>query len=139
MIAVDPGNSTGIAVFANDHLTHVWHVSDMGEAEIMAPLEGERVIIERPTIYPKMRVPPNDILTLAIRVGRYQEWYESQGARVTLVEPRTWKGQVPKPIHHKRILAKLFTNELRALGEYRTQIDVLDAVGLGLWALKRLV
>jgi hypothetical protein len=63
----------------------------------------------------------------------------------TKTKPARWKAQVPKPVHHTRILEILDPGEieiarsLRALptqGDY--DHDLCDAVGLGLWAVGRL-
>jgi hypothetical protein len=48
------------------------------------------------------------------------------------VWPSKWKGQVPKAAHHPRI-----TRELRPGEPTSEQKDVLDAIGIGLWATGR--
>lgn len=98
------------------------------------------VLCERPTIYPNSKVPPADIITLAITAGRLVCPLADHGARVDWVEPRTWKGQVPKQIHHARIFGQLSPTEqsvvdvcLRGVNpKYRE--DAMDAIGLGQYA-----
>lgn len=56
-------------------------------------------------------------------------------ASTARTSPSGWKGQVPKPIHHRRIAGLLDSRETAVwvgLGP-----DGRDAVGLGLWALRR--
>jgi hypothetical protein len=58
------------------------------------------------------------------------------------VEPRTWKGQIPKDIHHARIYASLSSVEQatvdRGLKGVRPKLreDAMDAIGIGLYARK---
>ncbi len=129
-LAIDPGNDTG------------WCVSEKGivvSCGVGVPPLGkfERVVIERPQIYRNSKAPPNDIITLAIGVGIYVERY-SASSSITMVLPHDWKGTVPKPIHHARILAQLSGDELHVLGLTKVPAskrhNMLDAVGLAKWA-----
>ena len=52
------------------------------------------------------------------------------------VEPREWKGNVPKEIHHARALAALLPHEVALWSA--DDHDVRDAIALGLWAVGRL-
>ena len=89
-----------------------------------------------------LRVPANDLIAVQA-VGCV---YAARMAReVKLVLPRTWKGNVPKRIHHPRIRAALSPDERDILqigldtapkGHHK---EILDAVGIGLWALGRKV
>ncbi len=54
---------------------------------------------------------------------------------VRYVPAREWKGQVPKDIHHTRILDKLTIEELPLAS--KANHDTLDAIGLGLFQLGR--
>jgi hypothetical protein len=49
---------------------------------------------------------------------------------VTLVNPREWKGQLPKAVVEERIRKRLGT---KACAGFKK--DIWDAVGIGLWAL----
>jgi hypothetical protein len=60
------------------------------------------------------------------------------------VRPHRWKGNVPKDIHHRRVLAALHPLELLGPGMVidpdsptTYQPDAADAIGLGAWALGR--
>ena len=68
---------------------------------------------------------------------------ELQPRTFRLVPARTWKGSVPKDIHHRRVRAKLSTVEIARLERGlegvapRLQHNVLDAVGIGLFGVGR--
>jgi hypothetical protein len=127
-----------------------------------------RVVIERPEIYPgrASEKRQRDLMDLTLAAGELGGTVRRQGAEVKYVLPRTWKGQVCKPIHHSRILRALVPVErarfedvaqkpfLRILSKvdaaceryartgkvtgYRWDLhNILDAVGIGLWALGR--
>lgn len=134
LLAIDPGNDTGWALFENGMLI------DAGL--YFPPLDGAimDLVIERPTIYPRSKARPADIVTLAINAGMHAGRASSLTS-IHWVEPRTWKGQVRKKIHHSRIVKLLSEDEkcvLRRLGVTEGKAhNVLDAVGLGLWKLGR--
>ena len=50
--------------------------------------------------------------------------------------PGEWKGNVPKPAHHRRIRKALTENELAIMPEL-TEHDAWDAAGIGLFATVR--
>lgn len=64
---------------------------------------------------------------------------------VVLLYPtaKEWKGSVPKRIHHDRLAAKLSPAERAVIAEVAVRVpagllhNVWDAVGLGLWGLRR--
>jgi hypothetical protein len=136
-LAVDPGNDTGWAVFDEDG-----RLTGCGLGQGWPVLGVSRAILERPQVYRagKSKGDPNDLITLAIGLGRYVERLEASGVATVLVLPTTWKGQVPKNVHHPRIKAALNLSEKviadRAVGVVgeRKGENVLDAVGLGKWA-----
>lgn len=92
------------------------------------------VISELPQIYqgPKQKGDPNDLIDLALVVGRlYPD---------VLYKPREWKGQVPKDAMVKRIESKLTQEEKGRIEKCSASLrhNVLDAVGIGLFHLGRL-
>ena len=92
------------------------------------------VVVEKMQIYPNERVKdPNDLLEVSKVVGMCHFLGE------TVVEyfPREWKGQLPKKTHHDRIKKVLTQIEMSVLGKYIKNEHVLDAVGLGLFYLRR--
>jgi len=149
-VTIDPGLQTGWAIWRSNRLVacglgdprsskkHVVHAPDGVDADVIADLW-----IESQIIYPRSKVPPDDIRKLAFEAGRWAGIYETLGCDAHCVAPSEWKGQVPKDIHHARILAVLTETERTALDEGvrgvapSKQHNVLDAVGLGLWVAKR--
>ena len=126
-----------------------------------------RAVIETPRIYPHDPPRrPNDILELATAAGRLEGWLQRHSIVTRLVFPLDWKGQVKKPIHHQRIWRVLDERERDLVAEaalmstkaieakiYRAcdtlaktgavrryswkAHNLLDAVGIGLWDLRR--
>jgi hypothetical protein len=142
MISVDPGAHPGYAVFDRKVLIHAgteW-------VEAWRPYCDE-LIIEHPTIYPHSKARPNDIVTLAITAGRMAQRVGAE--KEIWVLPRQWKGSIPKTrnisdyLCYKRVLAVLTDSEnltlAWALGiiPKAREFDVVDAVGIGLWGLRR--
>ncbi len=133
-LAVDPGLSTGFALIDRDGF-----MIRCGRGEDFPFCS--KAIIELPQIYRAAMSParPEDLITLAVRVGQYKERLEVAGAKVELVQPATWKHQVKKKIHHPRILKSLSPLDLPAvragldgLTEKQAE-DVWDAIGLVKW------
>jgi len=133
LTAIDPGATKGWATFTRGRL----FACGLGGHAIPPGL----VVIERPVYRPGARVDPNDLVTLAIRVGEDKAAAERAGCTVELVEPHMWKGSVPKAIHHRRLLAALTSDERAvfdsAPGTKTQKGNTLDAVGIGLWRLGR--
>ncbi len=141
LLAIDPGKATGWALFIE---AGGWHLSACGVAKpddhAWTPLAAskiDRVVIENPQIYPNSPARPNDILTLARVVGRYEERFQD-AASVTLVTPHQWKGSVKGDVMTKRIEAALTPHEATILSMRKYTHDTLDAIGLAKWALKQL-
>jgi hypothetical protein len=96
------------------------------------------LVLELPQIYGGGRGGvASDIIDLATIVGGVAA---AVGGYVqTFYRPREWKGQVPKEIHHPRIIAALQPGEMAAVRLCRPASlmhNVWDAVGLGLAHLK---
>lgn len=145
LLAIDPGRDTGWAEFtANRKL----YACGLGDPRMTRPSGAipEQVVIEKPRIYPTARSKgdPNDIITLAISIGRYAEYYADRGATVELVWPYEWKQQLPKSVCAARVYAALDTKEqliVDAAGKQMAQAKVhnmMDAIGIGLYFLGRL-
>lgn len=147
LIAIDPGKTTGWAVFWNN-LLRTAGVSRSQDLFKAPPAEYMRVfpemlcLIEIPRWYPHDYKDVNDLIDLAVLVGEIKRFYESQSGVVELVFPRTWKGTVPKDVHNKRVLAALSPEELKLVPlrpRARTpDHNCVDAIGLGLWKLGRM-
>lgn len=140
-LAIDPGRDQGWALI--DEATGT--LADCGLGQGPDRFEGCRVVIERPQIYRgrTSKADPNDLITLAIRVGRLTERYLTRGCDVEHILPHDWKGTVDPDVLVRRIEASLAVSE-RAVLETKLasvpkgkQHNVVDAIGLGKWSLKR--
>ncbi len=143
ILAIDPGV----------HI-HAWALIGKGLLDCglggRFPRDVDRVVIEMPRIYPRSRSKgrPNDIVDLAyaagVAVGSIVA--NNVAVKVQLVEPRTWKGTIPKHkkwdqyLIHKRLSAWLSPDEQKvyvtALNRLTANLrhNITDAVGIGLWA-----
>lgn len=141
-LAIDPGADQGWAIFNKGKLEKCG--LGLPEDEDFKGIKA--AIIEMPMIYPRSKAKPNDIITLAFRAGKTAGLLQVVlGVQVETVTPTTWKGQVPKEIHHARINKALSVPELLILhtlteGVPKTKAhNMIDAVGLGLYAVDRKV
>ena len=103
-----------------------------------------RYLIEYQQIYTSGRHrtrKPADVLACTLTVGRVQQAL-GQYAKLELVLPHTWKGSVKKEIMTERIPTFLSTAERAILHAAKVpnakRHNVVDAIGLGLWGLRRL-
>lgn len=139
LLAIDPGNMTGWAFFTDGLLTKCGQLHRDAEQCWKLVLQcGPTVIVcEQPQIYQEGqgKGDPNKLLDMCREGG----WFEMLATQMRIpffeVLPRVWKGQLPKPVDHRRSASTLLPQELdktRCLGE-----DGWDAVGLGLWKLER--
>lgn len=137
LLTIDPGLDLGWAVW-NDEL----RACGLGPPDLDR-LSVSRAWIEKPVVYPRSPVPPNDIVKLALVAGYWRGVLTVDGVDVNYVEPNDWKGSVPKPIHEARIWARLSPAEQAVADQGckgvapKKRHNVLDAIGLGLWVLKR--
>lgn len=139
--SIDPG-CTGVAYWNGRELVSCGVVEDVDAVSVQGHL-----VIEKPQIYRssknKKRVDPNDLITLAIQVGRYIERARHCGGS-TVVTPAQWKGQVAKEILVPRILGFLNEGERAiatraSLGIARGKVhNMVEAIGIGLHACGRM-
>lgn len=106
-------------------------------SEIISQFEwlDRLAVIEFPKVH---RSTPNaeSIVRLASACGAYTAILQTEGFRVEWVEPRSWKGTVPKDIMYKRILAKIPESEYTHIKRIHDH-NVIDAVGIGLWKIRK--
>jgi len=96
---------------------------------------GKKALIEFPEIY--TQTPnPNDIIKLASACGAYTSILQRKGFDVEWVKPKEWKGTVPKNIMLNRIVAKIHEDEYNNIIKPKDH-NVIDAIGVGLWKIKR--
>lgn len=141
MLSVDPGSCTGWAYWRSNKLVKCGVCSPESFRQVVPPeafVTSKLGVIELPMVYQRSKAPPKDIVRLAVRVGILTEKMLAGGIpSVVELCPTTWKGQVPKDIHHARLFAALSASEqevVRACGAGiapSLRNNMLDAVGLG--------
>ena len=108
-------------------------------------------IVEGQEMYLGSRVRPQDLLHLALAAGMAAGIVRAAWAdtRIEVPKPKTWKGDIPKHIHQKRVLRSVGiqfeggSNPVRILRLPETDgfagikkphlIHVIDAIGLAVW------
>lgn len=139
---VDPGNSTGWAEYYRGELKQCgpWDLDAWEFPCILIP--DANWVIEDQVIYPKSPVPPNDIVILAKSAARVADrvgW-----KTVEWVRPRTWKSTLDADIMCERIIRCLTPTERLVYFAAADKMpegvrhNVIDAIGIGLWKLRRL-
>jgi hypothetical protein len=112
---------------------------------IYPPAAG--LVIEKMKIYPgpHAKGDPDDMIQLSYISGGVQNLPSCWGAEPVLVEAHGWKGQVPKDIFQRDMIKPSLTSSEMALAEASMQAvpkslkhNGWDAVGIGLWALRRI-
>ena len=140
ILAIDPGLSTGWALLDAGILIDC----GLGDPRSQSFCNLARVLIERPRVYPGPReADPNDLITLAIMVGRYSEAFEAKGFPVEHIFPRVWKGTVNADVLCNRVLdslpqfeRQLYESKVSKVAEGKRH-NVIDAIGIGKWSLRR--
>ena len=150
VIAVDPGEWSGVAVFKDGTLIHSELVGKGFEAACQfvqtcslpnfhrEPVQG---VIEIPQVYQQRqwKGDPNDLIGVAVLVGVFGSWLRRLDAKVKFVKPHEWKGSRPKVVDIKYTMSLLTLGEKTAVPELpQSKLhNVIDAIGIGLWQLKR--
>lgn len=133
LLAIDPGAHTGWALFDDGQL----RACGLGNPPVH---HADCVIIEIPQVYPAHPVPPNDLITLAFLAGRYAGCATCE---VSTVFPHQWKGNLPKNICAARVRSLLLPEERRVVdacdAPAKQLHNVMDAIGIGLFALGRVI
>jgi hypothetical protein len=163
-IAIDPSvTATGVAFYSSSgELMHAFTSKQKPGQGVIVPArrvahdiverapfdryDVSEVLVERPVIYPQrsnQKGDPNDLITLATFMGMLTALVleDFPHAQVRWVEPRKWKGQLPKFVCRKRIESRLSLDELDSIERLAHSYDhnTWDAVGLGLWGTDRSV
>lgn len=149
LLAIDPGSKTvGWARFWNKTLIGCGVLRAETPMAMRVAFEADvvqhytrtphRIVVERPQVYVRERSEgdPNDLVLIALIGGMLAGAVQSP-AGIDFVLPATWKGQVPKAIHHKRLWKRLALKEqvIVEAGALPKSLahNCYDAVALGLW------
>lgn len=145
LLAVDPGTEqAGFARFEGSRLVQAELIKEKGSlkeyrawrvavriGDLLVP--GASLVVEHPQVYARSPGDPDDLLALSLVVGGVLALHKGG----EIVRPREWKGQVPKNLMTARILRQLEPDERELCKKINDNHNVLDAVGIGLWKLKR--
>lgn len=154
--AIDPGTKeTGLALFDDGKLKHCTlmraksidgMINELANVDWPALFDyPDIVIVEQPTIYPRDGAKKsNALIKVSLIAGAAASAFGcSSWTTVKFVEPRTWKGSVPKDIHNKRTLDKLDHGESLVYTMRMISLpgglvhNMVDAIGLGLYEIGR--
>ncbi len=143
--AVDPGKKqSAVACFRNGELIAVYFAHQTS-VDLDPKLKGE-VVMEVPMVYGgpmRENVNPNDLVDITAAGMGVAAQLSKPSTRIRQVKPSEWKGQVPKKITQQRTERLLTQAERIRLGQCLAPIkaslrhNLWDAVGIGLFALKR--
>lgn len=138
ILAIDPGATQGWAFFVDNRLI-MCGVRKEEHAFVPSLFITPIIVIERPQVYTSRPVDSNDLITLAILVGRLSAQYEALGLTVEHVLPHAWKGNLDKDMCWRRTKAKLSAAEVLLTEGFAKSYahNVHDAIGIGLWRLGR--
>jgi hypothetical protein len=146
ILTLDPGAASGVALW--DHTGRLLAAAVLKPEQVLpwvvdfAPVTV--LVHERPQIYQrgKSKGDPNKLLDLYGQACTLAG--EMHVRRVELL-PAEWKGQLPKDVHHARILAGITPEERERIPHCRISAknphgidhNILDAIGLGLFHFSR--
>lgn len=99
-------------------------------------------VLEKPRRYDRFSVAHKDLDGLDVKLAGCRRLARGRGDSLEDVRPMEWKANVPKHIHHARLLRVLGKAEASMLGgtpgaAMNYDHDVYDAVGIGLTKLDR--
>ena len=151
LIAIDPGvQALGWATFERGKLARcglLQAATAIGMAETVRDEWGRtkgvgmQLIIEKPQVYRQRhwKGDPNDLIDVAMVVGAAVVAFP--GAERRVITPHTWKGNRPKAVCNAHTLRLLSVPERHIVNQCHIRKslmhNVLDAIGIGLWALDR--
>lgn len=155
LISVDPGvKATGVAFFDDYSLVNVLLVRARSLELMIVEMQKftnfydtpDTVIVERPTIYRRGgKGDPVGLVSISIVAGAAAcSISQDVWSKIKFVEPRVWKGSVPKKIHNERIVEQLNDREQAILKTRLVKApvklihNVIDAVGIGLYQLGKM-
>lgn len=150
LIAIDPGKlSIAWAMFDEDELRRCGLMRAKTIADLAAEANlalgfamADRAVVEVPQIYAqrKHKGGQNDLIDVAVTAGIAVATLKLCHD-VKLVRPRAWKGNRPKDVDNRLTLARLSVVERAVLDRIDVpkslRHNVIDAIGIGLWALGR--
>jgi len=149
LLSFDPAKTSGWAWFSNAQLVragygpfHKLIAEPPTDLIWFADVADQKTLVLIETPHDLWKGEVDDIIKVAIMVGRLEEFYAKRGCEVVRVKPVEWKGSVPGDVMTDRILNRLRPEELaRVPLRPRAKTpdhNCVDAIGLGLWKLGRM-
>ena len=142
LVTIDPGKLvSGYAMFFEKKLKACGLAKDAADILQYGVLQPGLIVMEYPKVYDRRRWKgdPNDLLPITA-AGAFLAGV-LQPTRLKIVHPEEWKGQTPKEIQNARDQGVLSPDEVEVLESVPVAAgkmhNVIDAVGIGLWELKR--
>lgn len=139
VVAVDPdARGFAWAIYVDDVLVRAGRGRTRAALKDTAPAKGDRWLLEAPQNYERFGVAHRDLDRLRAVLKAVEREARAAGGTARRIRPATWKGNVPKAVHHARTEAALAPEEVAVAypkGAY--DHNVLDAVALGLFAVGR--
>jgi hypothetical protein len=139
LLSIDPGtHHYGLAEWHDGVLRSAWWVKKTDESYGIGHKVDE-IVCEHPQVYMNNLKAANDMVTLGISAGEIVGRLYAE--KVTYYRPSTWKGSISKEQHHPRVMAELSIYERECVELTKNKehnLDIWDAVGLGLFYLKRM-
>ncbi len=158
LLAVDPGNDAGWAVFDSARRLTMCDLDTAGRGRLPPRHDYTKILVEVPRYRGRFEKNPQALMTLSFTAGLWAGRYESCGPVHPLI-PNAWKGQTPKEVSHRRVLDRLSLEERRVLALGCTGLsprlppieeaigmklsisdkraNILDAIGIGLFGVGR--
>jgi len=156
LLSIDPGTMCCGWAFWRDGKLVACGLSRTKETKIEErirahrfPATADSIVIEKPEVYRQRfwKGDPRDLVELAMVVGGIIA-KAPPNVEIQIVFPKEWKGQLPKDVSERRSLSKLSAAEKQVVekpkvfGEPSTAPpsllnNMMDATGIGLWALGR--
>lgn len=150
LVAVDPGKRhAGVAYFGHGLLLAASTVRVRRQARLVPEVlrwvglyttrEPSTWVVEAQQDYPGKGGRKRGLDSLRRQVDRLAAEAGAAGLVSAWVAPKPaeWKGQVPKEVHHRRLVEVLTLGERTRWRHTVGDLDARDAIGLGLWALGR--
>lgn len=154
LVVFDPGGKLGYAVFEHGKLVDCGYGKHHKflDKPVWKYRAGGVFLVERPKSYPgrKSKQDPNALMQTDFRAGELTQLYRMCGYLLEEVcPPNAWKGNIGKPEGDEqyeieaRVLERLDEGELALLyanssaRSDKLDDNMIDAIGIGLWRLKR--
>ena len=142
-LSIDPGTKDmGWALWEDNELSMCGLARGKNWLETVQALPKftlKKLTIEDQQIYRRSPINAHSLLAVARVVGAVIAYYDF--VPHAIVSPAKWKGQLPKEVCNRRTLSKLTDLELRqfeiAPCPASLKHNLIDAIGIGLWASRR--